>query len=325
MDTTWFQDFLAVLEEGGFTRAAERRAVSQPAFSRRIKALEDWVGASLFDRTTHSGTLTAAGERLLPAAEELLRRLQITRADVLNAAQLQHNALKLTAIHVLSFTFFPIWLRSVEALAPMTGTVQLTSDIMVACEKLMIEGRADFPLCHDHPAVATRLTPESFRSIEIGQDVLVPVATPHLLETCKPDSPPYLAYTAESQPGRILAAAWASAGQHPPEKPAFSSPLVSVLAAMARDGHGMSWAPLSLVAEDIAVGRFGRDFLEAGRHRLVRTCSTWRSVSLLQVGGRTRSSTAKFAEGRVDHVSEPDIPSQRGKATRAFEYIVGDP
>ena len=33
MDTTWFQDFLAVLEEGGFTRAAERRAVSQPAFS----------------------------------------------------------------------------------------------------------------------------------------------------------------------------------------------------------------------------------------------------------------------------------------------------
>ena len=75
MHTTWFQDFLAVLQEGGFTRAAERRAVSQPAFSRRIKALEDWVGASLFDRTTHSVTLTAAGERLLPAADEFLRRL----------------------------------------------------------------------------------------------------------------------------------------------------------------------------------------------------------------------------------------------------------
>jgi DNA-binding transcriptional LysR family regulator len=258
MDTTWFQDFLAVLEEGGFTRAAERRAVSQPAFSRRIKALEDWVGASLFDRTTHSVTLTAAGERLLPAAAELLCRLQIARADASNAAQHQHDALKLAATHVLSFTFFPIWLRSVEALAPLTGTIQLTSDIMVACEKLMIEGRADFLLCHDHPAVATRLTPESFRSIEIGQDVMVPVATPHLLETCKPDSPPCLAYTAESHPGRILAAAWASVGQHPPKEPTFTSPLVSVLAAMARDGHGMSWSPLSLVADDIAVGRLAR-------------------------------------------------------------------
>jgi DNA-binding transcriptional LysR family regulator len=169
MDTTWFEDFLAVLEEGGFTRAAERRAVSQPAFSRRIKALEDWVGANLFDRTTHSVSLTAAGERLLPAAEEILRRLQIARADASNAAQLQHDTLKLAATHVLSLTFLPIWLRSIEALAPMTGTVQLTSDNRVACEKLMIEGRAHFLLCHDHPAVATRLTPDSFRSIEIGR------------------------------------------------------------------------------------------------------------------------------------------------------------
>ena len=258
MDTRWFEDFLAVVEEGGFTRAAERRAVSQPAFSRRIKALEDWVGASLFDRATHSVTLTAAGERLLPAAEEILRRLKIARADASNAAHLEHDTLKLAATHLLSLTFFPIWLRSVEALAPMTGTVQLTSDNMIACEKLMIEGRAHFLLCHHHPAVATRLTPDSFRSIEIGQDALVPVATPQLLKACKPDSLPYLAYTAESQPGRFLAAAWASAGQHPPGEPAFSSHLASVIAAMTRDGRGMSWSPLSLVAEDIAAGRLAR-------------------------------------------------------------------
>ena len=239
MDTTWFEDFLAVVEQGGFTRAAERRAVSQPAFSRRIKALEDWVGASLFDRATHSVTLTVAGERLLPAAEEILRQLQIARQDAAGAAHLQHDTLKLAATHVLSLTFFPIWLRSIETLAPMTGTIQLTADNMVACEKLMTEGRAHFLLCHDHPAAATRLTPDSFRSIEIGQDVLVPVAKPDLLKACKPDSLPYLAYTTESQPGRILAAAWASAGQHPPGEPAFSSHLASVIAAMARDGRGM--------------------------------------------------------------------------------------
>ena len=258
METAWFEDFLAVIKEGGFTRAAERRAVSQPAFSRRIKALEDWVGASLFDRATHSVALTVAGERLLPAAEEILRRLQIARADASNAAQLENETLKLAATHVLSLTFFPSWLRSVEALAPMTGTVQLTADNMVACEKLMIEGRAHFLLCHDHPAAATRLTPDSFRSIEIGRDVLVPVAKPHLLEAGKPDSLPYLAYSAESQMGRILVAAWASAGQHPPGEPAFSSHLASVIVAMARDGRGLSWSPLSLVAEDIAAGRLAR-------------------------------------------------------------------
>jgi DNA-binding transcriptional LysR family regulator len=258
METAWFEDFLAVLTEGGFTRAAEHRAVSQPAFSRRIKALEDWVGASLFDRTTHSVSLTAAGERLLPAAEDILRRLQIARDDASNAAHLQHETLKLAATHVLSLSFFPIWLRSVEALAPMTGTVQLTADNMVACEKLMIEGRAQFLLCHDHPSTTTRLTPESFRSIEVGQDVLVPVAKPSLLENRKPESLPYLAYTAESGMGRILASAWAAAGVHPPGEPAFSSHLANVIVAMARDGRGVSWSPLSLVAEDIAAGRLAR-------------------------------------------------------------------
>jgi DNA-binding transcriptional LysR family regulator len=106
--------------------------------------------------------------------------------------------------------------------------------------------------------VETQLTPDSFCSIEIGQDVLVPVAKPDLLKVCKPDSLPYLAYTADSQRGRILAAAWASAGQHPHGEPAFSSDMAGVIAAMTRDGRGMSWLPLSLVGEDIAAGRLAR-------------------------------------------------------------------
>ena len=72
MDTAWLEDFLAIVDEGGFRRAAERRAISQPAFSRRINALEEWVGASLFDRASHSVTLTAAGERLLPGRKSCI-------------------------------------------------------------------------------------------------------------------------------------------------------------------------------------------------------------------------------------------------------------
>jgi DNA-binding transcriptional LysR family regulator len=58
--------------------------------------------------------------------------------------------------------------------------------------------------------------------------------------------------------GRILAASWAAAGRRPPAEPVFSSHLASVLAAMARDGRGIAWSPLSLVADDIAGGRLAR-------------------------------------------------------------------
>jgi len=44
MDTRWFQDFVTLAEVRNFTRAAEIRNVSQAAFSRRVQALEHWVG-----------------------------------------------------------------------------------------------------------------------------------------------------------------------------------------------------------------------------------------------------------------------------------------
>ncbi|MDR6291840.1 DNA-binding transcriptional LysR family regulator [Inquilinus ginsengisoli] len=255
LETAWLEDFLAVLDEGGFSRAAERRGVSQPAFSRRIRALEDWVGTTLFDRSTHSVRLTPAGERFRPAAEEMLRRLQIGRQDALSAAQAGSETLRFAATHALALTFFPAWLRALEAAAPTTMTVQLTADTMVACERLMVEGRAQFLLCHDHPAAPRRLAGDSFPSIALGQDVLLPVAAPVLAGGA---AAPYLAYTAESGMGRILAAAWAQAGRTAPAEPAFSSHLASVLAAMARDGRGISWSPLSLVAEDLESGRLAR-------------------------------------------------------------------
>ena len=50
MDLDWLKDFLALAELKTFSRAADARNVTQPAFSRRIRALEDWIGAPLFVR-----------------------------------------------------------------------------------------------------------------------------------------------------------------------------------------------------------------------------------------------------------------------------------
>ncbi len=257
MDTIWLEDFLAVLDEGGFSRAADRRAVSQPAFSRRIRALEDWVGTTLFDRNTHSVRLTAAGERFRPVAEEMLRRLQAGRQDALRAAQAASETLRFASTHVLSLTFFPSWLRLLETSAPMTSTVQLTADNMAACEKFMLEGRAQFLLCHHHPAASNRLANDAFVSIALGSDVLAPVAAPARRRKPSMDGP-FLAYTSESGMGRILVAAWAAEGKPSPAEPVFSSHLASVLAAMAREGRGIAWSPLSLVREDLEAGRLVR-------------------------------------------------------------------
>ena len=54
--------------------------MTQPAFSRRIQALEAWAGAELVDRSAHPARLTPAGQALYAQALEVLQALESTRA-----------------------------------------------------------------------------------------------------------------------------------------------------------------------------------------------------------------------------------------------------
>ena len=72
MDLYQLKTFIAVARERSITRASELVHLSQPAVSAHIKAIEDALGLTLFDRTPRGMTLTADGERLLAKAERTL-------------------------------------------------------------------------------------------------------------------------------------------------------------------------------------------------------------------------------------------------------------
>lgn len=68
--------FVAVAEERNFTRAAVRCFVTQQSLSASIKALEARLGERLFSRSPRHVTLTEAGERLLPHAQQILNHAE---------------------------------------------------------------------------------------------------------------------------------------------------------------------------------------------------------------------------------------------------------
>jgi DNA-binding transcriptional LysR family regulator len=263
----WLEDFLAVIECGGFSRAAEARNVTQPALSRRVRALEEWVGAPLIHRTTHSMALTPAGVAFRPVSEDILRRLEAGRLEALEQARSIEEQLKFAATNALSLTFFPAWLRQIEPRLPFPVNIQLVANHMAACEKLMLQGQAQFLLCHHHPQAETALGAKQFFSRAVGQDVLIPVAAPIVPGKADPlfalpgteQAPaPYLSYKEESGMGRIVAAVRASAPMRARLKPTFTSHLAKLLVTMALDGRGMAWLPESLISEDLAAGRLVR-------------------------------------------------------------------
>lgn len=261
VDTNWLDDFLSLMREGNFSKAAQSRGVTQPAFSRRIHALEAWVGTSLFDRSSHKIKLSAAGERFQPGASEIIRLLAASRDDARSAADYGKQSLHFAATHALSITFFPLWLRAVGEAMPPSASIHLTADNMLACEQSMIDGKVHFLICHHHPAAGWRLDPGSFHSVVLGHDVLIPVANPQVAALGFNAGQKYLAYTPESGIGRILQAVWASTTpmyRLRRDETIFSSHLATVLAAMAREGRGVAWVPHSLVAPQLDEGSLVR-------------------------------------------------------------------
>ena len=263
MELNWLEDFLALAECGNFSRAAEGRNLTQPAFSRRIRALEDWTGTPLFDRGTQPVGLTEAGRRFRPFADETVRRLLQGREEARLAGGAAATALRFAATHALSLTFFPTWLGRLEGQARL-GAIHLLSDSMQACEQVMTQGQAQFLLCHAHAAAPSRLEAGGFRSAAVGSDRLVPVSAPD--EAGAPRyslagggaALPHLAYSPESGMGRIVTAARGGFPAPLALDTVFTSHLAAVLRALARDGRGAAWLPDSLIGEDMAQGRLVR-------------------------------------------------------------------
>ena len=257
----WLEDFLALVEAVNFSRAAEKRNISQPAFSRRIRMLETWLGADLFTRDTHKIELTPAGEQFRPTAEEVLRRVYVAREQVRDTAQGASSTLRFASTHALSMIFFPAWLQAIEAESKFSASVSLVTDNMVGCERIMLQGEAQFLLCHHHPSTPVSFKPNYFTSITIGDDMLVPVSAADAsheplfsLPGSVEEPVPYVAYTKRSGMGRIIESSRALDGPVAWLAPAFSSHMANVIATMTRAGRGVAWLPISLIADDLQRG-----------------------------------------------------------------------
>jgi LysR family hca operon transcriptional activator len=88
MELRHLRYFVAVVEEGSLTTAAERRLhTSQPSLSRQIRDLEDQVGAELLSRSVQGVELTAAGKAFLDHARLALMQVEAAVEAARRSAQ----------------------------------------------------------------------------------------------------------------------------------------------------------------------------------------------------------------------------------------------
>lgn len=257
MELKWLDDYLALIETGSFSAAAEKRHVSQPAFSRRIQMLESWLGVSLIDRSRKPLRFTPLAEQHEAAFRNLATQIYEFKSTLRSDAT-QAPSMVMSAQHSLAAAYLPTFLEELRALLP-EQRFRIRSQNRNDCVALLMRGHADILLIYESGQIASSVPPQLASSCTLGEDALVLVASAKLCasnDLGRPDHPlPLLCFPPDSFFGQAVRA------QALPEL--MHSRLVAVqyvsefslgLREMALIHQGAAWLPRSLIAQDLKQG-----------------------------------------------------------------------
>ncbi|WNJ89250.1 LysR family transcriptional regulator [Bosea sp. 685] len=246
MDIRWLQDFLTVAERGNFTRAAEERNASQAAFSRRIQALETWLGVTLIDRSVFPTRLTPEGERFRETAAETLHQLLDAKTGLSGQPTAKRDQVVIALPHALATGRLPGWWASWSQGRALSCKVAPGNvhDTVTA----LVSGAVDLLVCFHHAQQPIHLDAERYDRLVIGVEHLRPyVAAEHAERWPLPGKAqaplPLLMYSAGAYLGRMVDLIIEAAPEPLAGHRLVESDMADVLRDMAVAGYGIAWLP----------------------------------------------------------------------------------
>ena len=258
METKWLEDFVSLAETRSFSRSAQLRHVTQPAFSRRIQSLEAWAGTDLVDRSSYPTRLTPAGQTLYDQALEMLHALQSTRAMLRAHTAAAQDVIEFAVPHTLAFTFFPSWLSGLrETCGPIKSRL-IALNVHDAVLRL-VEGSCDLLIAYHHESQPIQLDANRYEMLPLGRELLAPYVRPtatgaptYALPGLAGQPQPYLAYAPGAYLGRAVDQMLKQSSSPVHLDRIYETDMAEGLKAMALEGHGIAFLPASAVRNEVA-------------------------------------------------------------------------
>jgi DNA-binding transcriptional LysR family regulator len=147
--------FTAVVDQGGFTKAAAALNLSQPAISKSLKELEDGLQLSLIDRSGRSVRLTEAGRLLYDRGRELFGVERVAERELRELRGLKRGVLRIGASTTIATYFLPPILGRFHLRHPRVRIRASSANTRTILRRLL-ESRIDVALVEgpvDHPRV----------------------------------------------------------------------------------------------------------------------------------------------------------------------------
>jgi DNA-binding transcriptional LysR family regulator len=181
MELRWLEDYLTLVDCQNFTTAASLRNLSQPAFSRRIQALETWLGVELIDRGRKPFRFTATALEHESSIRNLVNQIYQMRNEAQSSTQ-DRVTLTLAAQHSLLVTsFLPHFLEKLAA-SINNLNYRVVSENMDTCAALFLKGEVDMLVVYETSDNKNAIPSHLSIKKRLGSDEMILVCQPDMAQ-----------------------------------------------------------------------------------------------------------------------------------------------
>lgn len=245
MNIEQLRDLLCVAETLNLTLAAEQRNTTQSNLSKRLRALEDYLGRALIDRSNRPISLTVAGEDFLPIARQFLSEIDIFRGTSVPWSP-REGGITIVMPHSATVAVFPQFkARLFPEMPGIHFAPRIANHDMAA--RMLARSETDLAIVTRHPRVPIDEEFAVFQPADIATDRLVIVAPPGAGDT---ELPLHV-----SHPLTYIGQIWQTCRVDLPVTMEVPHGMAADIRAQCISGFGRGVLPESLVEADVAAGR----------------------------------------------------------------------
>lgn len=259
MRLEWLEDILAIASTGSFSGAAERRRLTQSAFSRRIQQIEQHVGVELFDRSQKPVQLRPTTLAQSGQIEQISAAIRQLVVDLRRGDRIASNKIVIASQHSLTTSLAPVIVQGLQR--DDDGVyVRLRSANLDECFGLLLSRQAEVAIVYHLLDEPDDFSEDFLETVEIGTDRLIPVcdtaiSTRFQVPLAEVEIP-FIDYPAGVFFGKVMASKIMPAlGASALMIPKAETALTLAALEMAAGGVGMAWVPASVAQPHIANAR----------------------------------------------------------------------
>jgi DNA-binding transcriptional LysR family regulator len=267
MEIRWLEDFMALARTRHFSRAAELQHVSQPTFSRRIKLLEEAMGATLINRQTLPLSLTPPGDAFVELCERVTRDVRETKDRISDMESEASARISVGSTQGLFSHFYQGWAQQEGLAERLQLNLKATNWVGEQFLDALDNGECDLVLCYWHEDLPWKehLSEDRYEWVTLAREFLVPVSVagengqPRFALPGTPEQPvPLIAYHSR---GFLQSAIEGHLNRH--KLPANLLPLnentqSASIKALVKQGFGMGWLPQRMTEKSEHFGSLTR-------------------------------------------------------------------